>query len=142
MAMTADAALLLHASVALVTCLVFALASVLSCYYCLVHVRLIQPKASPHIANIPLQTLESWLIRSLYVGLALFTFLLISSFYTFSPQAIISPLGHFKIWLSCALWLLWVVLLLGRRFWGWRGECMAFALVLGATLLSLLYIWA
>ena len=135
-----DFPLLLHTQVALATCFLFANAGLLSCYYCLVHLRLIQPK--PRIATIPLQTLEKWLTMALYWGVASFTFLLISSFYSFSSNTILSPLGRTKIVLSIGAWLLLSVLAIGRRYWGWRGEYTAFSLVVGTVVLCLIYVLA
>lgn len=137
-----DFQMILHVLIALVTCLAFVLASLLSCYYCLVHMRLVQPKSAPCIARIPLQTLERWLIGLLYLGLFALSLLLLTSFYWFSTDVILSPLGHFKVLLSFFAWLWLFVLVLGRRLWGWRGEFTALAMVLGASVLCLVYLLA
>lgn len=137
-----DFPMILHVAIALVTCLAFVLASLLSCYYCLVHMRLIQPRRTPHIARMPLQTLERWLIALLYLGLVALSLLLLTSFYWFSTDVILSPLGQLKVVLSYFAWLWLFVLVLGRRLWGWRGEFTAFAMVLGASVLCLVYLLA
>lgn len=68
----------------------------------------------------PMQTMEKLLFEFLWVGLILLTFSLASGF-LYLHDAFAQHVAH-KTILSVLAWILFVILLAGRRALGWRGQ--------------------
>lgn len=64
----------------------------------------------------PLQTMESLMFRLIETGFVMLSFALVSGF------MFADDLFTHKIVFSCIAWLVFLILLLGRHFAGWRGQ--------------------
>lgn len=68
----------------------------------------------------PLEVVEKLLFQMLLIGLVLLTLLLATSLWSFYP-ILISSFWQ-KACLSLFAWLVFIILLIGRHYFGWRGQ--------------------
>jgi len=87
----------------------------------------------------PLQTMELLLFRTLSVGFALLSLVLITSLYSFSNQLTIRWVFD-KAVLVLFAWSILGVLLIGHRWLGWRGYKAGYGTLAGVILLGLAYL--
>jgi ABC-type uncharacterized transport system permease subunit len=85
----------------------------------------------------PVQTLDTLLFRSIWIGLSLLT-LSIGSGFLFLESADIPGLVHHTV-ITAAAWVIFVVLLWGRYYLGWRGTLASRWTLAGFILLVLGY---
>ncbi|MDE0758357.1 MAG: cytochrome c biogenesis protein CcsA [Pseudomonadales bacterium] len=85
----------------------------------------------------PVQTLDTLLFRSIWIGLSLLTLSIISGF-LFLENADIPGLVHHTV-ITAAAWVIFVVLLWGRYYLGWRGTLASRWTLAGFILLVLGY---
>lgn len=85
----------------------------------------------------PLQTMERFLFQLVSLGFVLFTLLLLTSI-LFFQQIFAVPLLQ-KTLISILAWLIFAVLLMGRKRFGWRGRTAIQWTLSGVVLLTLLY---
>jgi ABC-type uncharacterized transport system permease subunit len=83
----------------------------------------------------PLQTMESCLFLVTRWGFFLLTALLCFSFYCYHSLLWRYPILLPKILMALIAWVIFLALLLGRRWWGWRGARAINAILLGVVLL-------
>lgn len=85
----------------------------------------------------PMQTMEKLLFEFLWVGLILLTLSLASGF-LYLHDAFVQHVAH-KTILSVLAWILFVILLAGRRVLGWRGQTATRWTLSGFTFLMLAF---
>jgi ABC-type uncharacterized transport system permease subunit len=68
----------------------------------------------------PLERMEVWLFRIIAIGFWLLTIVLMTSLWFFHT-ILTTPLWQ-KTFLSLVAWAVFAVLLVGRRYFGWRGR--------------------
>lgn len=131
-------ALLVHISLALFAygCLMIALLYALQLSY--INVRLKQKQASIlHSSLPPLMAVEQIFFKLLLTGLILLTLSLISGF-VFLDGMFATGQIH-KTTLSIMAWLVYGLVLIGHKQWGWRGKPVITATIVGSVLLTLAY---
>lgn len=87
----------------------------------------------------PLEVMESYLFILISIATMLLTLVLITSlilFYPFSKEAIWQ-----KIFLSIVAWLILLILLMGRSYFGWRGKMAIRWTLVGVSLVGGIYFW-
>ena len=85
----------------------------------------------------PLQSLEQLLFQFIVLGFLLMSTSLFVAFLFLSEDIVNQPL-HKRIF-SISAWITFAALLIGHRFWGWRGIIAAKWTIIGFILLSLGY---
>lgn len=88
----------------------------------------------------PLETLEKGLFLVNKFGFILLTLILITSFYFFHALLWKQPALLEKTLITIGAWLVFLILLLGRRWRGWRGSQAIHSTWLGISLLIIVYI--
>jgi ABC-type uncharacterized transport system permease subunit len=86
----------------------------------------------------PLQTMETGLFLVTRWGFFLLTALLCASLYCYHSLLWRYPILLPKTLMAVVAWMIFLVLLLGRRWWGWRGIRAINATLLGVTLLIMI----
>ncbi len=129
---------LVHILLAILTTGVFAFAGVQALLLALQD-RLLHQKSHIHWLDKlpPLERMESFLFQIIWGGFILLTVLLLSSFYYYH-DAVWSHLLS-KTLLACISWIIFVVLILGRRLLGWRGKKALYFTAVGIGIVLLLY---
>ena len=85
----------------------------------------------------PLQTMETFLFQTIWIGFFLLTTVIITALIFFHPIFTIDLLP--KTLLSIFAWLIYAILLVGRYFAGWRGKIAIQGSLFGFLLLLLAY---
>jgi ABC-type uncharacterized transport system permease subunit len=85
----------------------------------------------------PLETMENLLFQMIGCGFLLLTALLLSSFYFY--HAALWTQFFSKALVTGIAWLVFAVLILGRKFLGWRGKKALYCTAFGVMLVLLLY---
>ncbi|MDQ8039736.1 MAG: cytochrome c biogenesis protein CcsA [Rickettsiella sp.] len=88
----------------------------------------------------PLEVMESYLFILISVAVILLTLVLVSSLVLFHPIAV-EGLWK-KISLSIVAWLILLMLLIGRSYFGWRGKIAVRWTLVGVSLISGIYLGA
>ncbi|HLD16955.1 MAG TPA: cytochrome c biogenesis protein CcsA [Coxiellaceae bacterium] len=88
----------------------------------------------------PLQTQEQLLFQVIWIGFLLLTLVLITSVYFFHSMILSQPVILQKTLLTLTAWLVFVVLLIGRYFWGLRGRMAIYSTIGGVVLLVITYL--
>ncbi len=88
----------------------------------------------------PLESLEKGLFVVNKLGFLLLTFILISSFYFFYDLMWEQTALLEKTIVTVSAWFIFLILLLGRRWRGWRGRKAIHATWLGISLLIVVYV--
>lgn len=86
----------------------------------------------------PLETMENLLFQIIWLGFALLTIVLMTSFYFFY-ELFASPALQHKTILALIAWIIFAVLLGGRYFFGWRGRKVTYYTLSGVLLLVIIY---
>ena len=86
----------------------------------------------------PLETMEILLFQMLRVGFLLLSIVLVSSVYFFSHEIVTSAIIR-KLVLTVLAWLVFVILLIGHRCYGWRGKRAVQGTLSGVLLLVVVY---
>lgn len=86
----------------------------------------------------PLQEMEILLFRLIKIGVLVLTLLLLSSFSLFGDNPL--PGLWSKISLTFGIWLVFVGLLVGRHFFGWRANTAAIWTAIGVVLAIMVYL--
>lgn len=131
-------ALLLHITLALFAygCLMIAFLYALQLAY--INSRLKQKQASLlHSSLPPLLAVENILFKLLLTGTILLTLSLASGF-LFLEDMFAQDQAH-KTILSLLAWLVFGLVLIGHKNWGWRGKPVISATIVGSILLTLAY---
>lgn len=84
-----------------------------------------------------LETMETLLFQSLTIGFILLTGVLASSFWYY--HSLLTFLLLQKAFISLCAWLIFVVLFIGRKKYGWRGQVAARWTLGGVILVTILY---
>lgn len=88
----------------------------------------------------PVMTVERWLVRLLVIGFMLLSTLILTGM-LFGEHVWGAPLKfNHKTLLTLIGWLLTAILLMGRRYRGWRGQTLVRYTLFSGTLLFLAYI--
>ena len=87
----------------------------------------------------PLVTMEKFLFQTIVVGFILLSLLLGSSFYEFHGLLWQHLLWQ-KIVLVMIAWAIFVILLMGRYGWGWRGRKAIYGTFFGVLLVVIVYV--
>lgn len=84
--------------------------------------RLLRSKQAGGIIRIlpPLEVMETLLFQMIILGFVLLSVVLLSSLYSFYPM--MTPSLWQKIALSSVAWFVFAILLMGRWYFGWRGQ--------------------
>lgn len=85
----------------------------------------------------PIETMEKRLFEIIAAGAILLTALILTSIYSF--RAILLPLFIQKMTLAVIAWVVFVTLLIGRYFFGWRGKKAIYCTLGGVIILTLTY---
>lgn len=88
----------------------------------------------------PLDAMESLLFQTIVMGFLLLTLLLWSSVYFYHEALWSQRLS--KTVLACVAWIIFAVLILGRKLLGWRGKKALVCTSLGVSLVLFLYFGA
>ena len=133
----------LHLLIALLAYSLFTIAALHASLMAILEKRLhhIAQSNSGVAANLPpLLTLESLLFRLIAVGFALLTLTLITGVF-FSEEIFHKPAEfNHKAVFALLSWIIYAVLLSGRRLWGWRGKIAVRWTWVGFTMLLLAYL--
>ncbi|MBX9585754.1 MAG: cytochrome c biogenesis protein CcsA [Gammaproteobacteria bacterium] len=132
---------LLHIFLAVLTTAVFAFAGVQALLLALQDRQLHQKMQINWLDKLPpLERMEALLFQMIWGGFLLLTALLISSIYYYHD----SVWSHFfsKTILACVSWIIFVILILGRKLLGWRGRKALYCTAMGIGLVLLLYFGA
>lgn len=91
----------------------------------------------------PIETLEKYFFKTLFIGWLLLSFVIISSLVFFKKQFLFSSTEiMLKTLLTFLCWLIFSILLAGRAFGGWRGKTVILGTFLGFLILVLIYLGA
>lgn len=85
-----------------------------------------------------LEVMEHWLFNFILFGFVLLTLVLLTSYWTFSTS--LSGIVLQKMTLVVIAWILFAVLLMGRKFFGWRGRRAIRGTLCGFILLLIAYL--
>ncbi|MHB1677336.1 MAG: cytochrome C assembly family protein [Sulfuriferula sp.] len=133
----------LHLLIALLAYSLFMIAALHASLMAIVEKRLhhVSEGNSGFAANLPpLLTLESLLFRLIAVGFALLTLTLITGIF-FSEEIFHKPAEfNHKTVFALLSWIIYAVLLSGRRLWGWRGKTAVRWTWVGFAMLLLAYL--
>ena len=133
----------LHLLIALLAYSLFTIAALHASLMAIVEKRLhhVGANNASVAANLPpLLTLESLLFRLIAVGFALLTLTLITGVF-FSEEIFHKPAEfNHKTVFALLSWIIYAVLLSGRRLWGWRGKIAVRWTWVGFTMLLLAYL--
>jgi len=70
----------------------------------------------------PVQSMERFLFQSIWLGFILLSLVLISSVYSYHRELLLGGALLQKTLLASLAWVVFAMLLLGHRVWGWRGR--------------------
>lgn len=131
---------LFHVLLSLLTVVVLAIAGLLALLLALQE-RLLRSKSVGVWARKlpPLETMESHLFLVNRGGFVLLTAVLVTSFYCYHALLWQHPLLLPKTLLAVAAWVIFLVLLLGRHWRGWRGAQAINSTLCGVILLIIVY---
>lgn len=133
----------LHLLIALLAYSLFTIAALHASLMAIVekHLHHIGNRSNDIAVNLPpLLTLESLLFRLIGVGFALLTLTLITGV-LFSEEIFHKPAEfNHKTIFAVLSWIIYAVLLSGRRLWGWRGKIAVRWTWVGFTMLLLAYL--
>ncbi len=88
----------------------------------------------------PLEVMETYLFGLISIGIVLLTLLLTTSLVLFHP---ISEQGLWqKTFLSLLAWGVFLMLLIGRSYFGWRGKIAISWTLIGTSLIAIVYLGA
>lgn len=140
-ARTTEPAFVAHVVIAMAAYAFIAIAAVHAILMLVIERRLQRPARSPAPVGLPpLLTMENLLFRILAAGFALLTLTLVSGA-VFSEEIFGRALRFdHKTVFSLLAWLIFAVLLLGRRAYGWRGRAALNGTFAGFAMLLLAYI--
>jgi ABC-type uncharacterized transport system permease subunit len=128
---------LIHILLSIITASFLCVAALQACFLA-VQMRMLQAKKTSILRLLPaLQTMESFLFQTIWIGFALLTAVIISSIFFF--HNIFRPDLLSKTILSMASWLIFAVLLAGRYLAGWRGKLAIKTTLLGFFILFAAY---
>ena len=131
----------LHIALAMLTVGVLSLAGLLALGLA-VQERLVRNRyAGAWVQKLPpLETMEARLFFLNYCGFALLTVVLITSFYSY--HAVLGALPGLlpKTMLALVAWLIFLILLLGRKYRGWRAAKAINSTLFGVLLLVIIYL--
>lgn len=85
-----------------------------------------------------LEVMEQWLFHFILFGFVLLTLVLLTSYWTFSTE--LSGVVLQKLVLVIMAWIVFAILLIGRRFLGWRGRLAIRGTLSGFLLLLIAYL--
>ncbi len=85
-----------------------------------------------------LEIMEHWLFNFILFGFVLLTLVVLTSYWTFSTT--LTGVVLQKMMLVLSAWILFAVLLIGRRFFGWRGRRAIRGTLSGFLLLLIAYL--
>ncbi len=85
----------------------------------------------------PLEVMEQLLFQIILIGFILLSIVLFTSILFFHP--IFAPQLRQKSFLAIAVWIVFIILLIGRHYLGWRGRTAINWTIAGALLLMTLY---
>lgn len=96
-------------------------------------------RKNPRIMSLlpPLQTMESFLFQTIWIGFILLSIVIITALIFFHDIFTVNLLP--KTLLSIFAWIIYAILLLGRYFSGWRGKIAIRGSLVGFLLLLLAY---
>lgn len=88
----------------------------------------------------PLEVMEAYLFILISIGIVLLTLVLTTSLILFYP---VSEQGLWqKTFLSLLAWGVFLMLLIGRNYFGWRGKIAISWTLIGASLIGIVYLGA
>ncbi len=87
----------------------------------------------------PLQSMEQLLFQLIITGFILLSILNVSSFYCYASLLLTHPWLLQKMGLALLAWLIFAVLLWGRKYRGWREKSVLYYILAGELLLALVY---
>lgn len=132
---------LLHTFLAVITTVVLASAGIQAFLLAFQDRQLHQKTQSRWLVYFPsLEKMETVLFQIVGGGFVLLTLLLVSSFYFY--QVTVWSYFFSKTVLTCVAWLVFAVLMLGRRLLGWRGRKAVYGTVIGVGLVLVLCVGA
>jgi ABC-type uncharacterized transport system permease subunit len=128
----------LHIVLSTLAFLVLIVAALLAILLALQDRGLRQQQATRLLPWLPLERTEALLFKILTVGFGLLTIDVLTSFWFFRHE--LTPLLWHKIFLTVFAWLVFLILLLGRHYFGWRGRLAIRWTLIGVFLVMLAYI--
>lgn len=84
-----------------------------------------------------IERLETWLFRLITVGFVLLTLVVVTSFWFF--HNVFTPILWHKTFLALFAWVVFLILLIGRGYFGWRGRTAIRWTLSGVFLVMLAY---
>lgn len=136
-AIHADLPLFGHIILSLAAYCVLVIASLYAIQFRYIDAKLKAKTLSLHSHLPPLNVVEKQHFRLLTVGLILLTLSLLTGF-TFLDDMLSKQFAH-KTVLSMIAWIIFVVVTIGHKYYGWRGTNSVIATVIAAILLTLAY---
>lgn len=130
----------IHVILSIITVAVLTVAGMLALLLALQERLLRTKRAAVWVQKLPpLETMEARLFLINRWGFILLTLVLITSFYFYSHWLWQQPVLLSKIFLTLAAWIIFLILLLGRHWRGWRGAQAINSTLCGVILLILVY---
>ena len=87
----------------------------------------------------PLESMETSLFETIFIGFILLTVMLITSLVFYHQQVLTDTFVLQKAVVTTVAWLIFLLLLIGRRIWGWRGRRATYFTLAGVWLLVVVY---
>ncbi len=129
---------LVHILLAIVTFSILSLAGLLAMLLSLQDRRLRNNTLTGWMSRLPpLETMETLLFDMVAAGFFLLTLLLCSSFYFYHAE--LWRMFWSKVLVATSAWIIFAVLILGRKLMGWRGRKAVYCTLFGLSLVFTLY---
>lgn len=128
----------LHIVLSTVTFAVLVLAALLAGLSALQDYGLRHQRSILLCPRLPLTRTESWLFKILVLGFILLTLDMVTGFWFF--YRLLTPFLWHKTFLAVFSWIIFLILLVGRYYAGWRGRLAIRWTLLGVFLVMMAYI--
>ncbi|MBS0350450.1 MAG: cytochrome c biogenesis protein CcsA [Proteobacteria bacterium] len=130
-----------HVWLSLITLLVVMFAGLLALLLAIQEKMLKSKSFSVWVQRLPpLETMESRLFMVNRCGFALLTLVLLTSFYFYHTLVWQKSLLLSKTLLTFSAWIIFLILLLGRRWRGWRGAQAVNSTLIGLFIILIIYL--
>lgn len=129
--------LIIHVVLSLITFGVLMIAGIQASLYLVQARRVRFPHRRTLLPLPPLETMERILFHTIGMGIIFLTVLIITSLFAFCTR-LVHVTVFSKAILACVAWLTFVIMWVGHRYLGWRGQRVAYATWVSVSLLMLI----